>query len=327
MNIHTRARRAGIAAVFCAAAVRLVLSPLPERFLSWVSSPEAAAYALYLDSGRVVRHSPGGARLFFPAESSGPSLPKNRKKPAFSFEDADSLSIYNTSRKSPDAGALLTQPLAWSLTDGAPAVLILSTHTTESYTRDGEAYEESARYRTTDPDYNMLSIGDAVADRLSQGGIVVIRDRELHDYPSYNGSYTDARGSISEYLAQHPSIRLVLDLHRDASDAVGGQLRTEATVNGKESAQLMLVLGTNYDSWQENLSLGLKLHAQLERQAPGITRPLCLRSQRFNQDLSPGALLVEVGAAGNTRAEALLAAEQLADAILALAEGTGEVEN
>jgi len=82
------------------------------------------------------------------------------------------------------------------------------------------------------------------------------------------------------------------------------------------------VLGTNYDTWEENLSLAAKVHAQLERQSPGIMRPLSLRGQRFNQDLCSGALLVEVGAAGNTRKEALVAARELAKAVIALANGT-----
>ena len=56
----------------------------------------------------------------------------------------------------------------------------------------------------------------------------------------------------------------------------------------------------------------------------GLTRPLQLRSQRFNQDLSPGALLIEVGAAGNTHPEAMTAAEQLAKAVIALAKGTAD---
>ena len=80
--------------------------------------------------------------------------------------------------------------------------------------------------------------------------------------------------------------------------------------------------GLNHPDWEQKLSLALKLHAQLERQCPGITRPLVLRSQRFNQDMSPGALLVEVGAAGDSHDEALAAAEQLAKAIVALAKGT-----
>ena len=80
--------------------------------------------------------------------------------------------------------------------------------------------------------------------------------------------------------------------------------------------------GLSHPDWEENLSLALKLHARLEQQCPGIMRPLILRSQRFNQDMSPGALLVEVGAAGNTHDEALAAAEQLAEAIAALTLGT-----
>ena len=101
-------------------------------------------------------------------------------------------------------------------------------------------------------------------------------------------------------------------------------MRTAAKVGDKTSAQLMVVLGTNHKGYEENLSLGLKLHAQLERQAAGLTRPLQLRSQRFNQDLSPGALLIEVGAAGNTHPEAMTAAEQLAKAVIALAKGTAD---
>jgi stage II sporulation protein P len=206
-------------------------------------------------------------------------------------------------------------------------VLILHTHTTESYTRAGENYVETSDYRTLNEDYNMLSIGARVAEILEENGITVVHDRTLHDYPSYNGSYNHARKSMQTYLRQYPGIRLVLDLHRDATDGESGQLRTLSTIGGKTAAQLMLVMGTDeagltHDNWQQNLALALKLQAQLERQAPGITRPTILRAQRFNQDLSTGALLVEVGAAGNTHHEAMLAAEELAKAIVALSKGT-----
>ena len=104
-------------------------------------------------------------------------------------------------------------------------------------------------------------------------------------------------------------------------------MRTEATVEGQPSAQLMLVMGTSasglkHPDWEQNLALGLKLQAQCERIAPGIMRYVNLRAQRFNQDLSPGALIVEIGAAGNTHAEALTATEVLAEAILSLAQGS-----
>ena len=130
------------------------------------------------------------------------------------------------------------------------------------------------------------------------------------------------RKALHQLLEEHPGIRLVLDLHRDASGGEEGQMRTRAEVAGETSAQLMVVIGTNHENYEENLSLGLKLHALLEQRAPGIMRPLQLRGQRFNQDLNSGALLIEIGAAGNSHGEARLAAEQLAEAIVCLAKGT-----
>ena len=98
-------------------------------------------------------------------------------------------------------------------------------------------------------------------------------------------------------------------------------------MDGAASAQIMFVVGTNgtglkHPNWKENLALALKLQVQMERIASGICRNINLRGQRFNQDKSPGALLVEVGAAGNTREEALRAVEVLAQAILDLSHGT-----
>lgn len=255
-------------------------------------------------------------------ESPPPSLPQVTEVPLPTFSGEEDVALYYGVKKQPDIAALLAKPLQWDLTQDAPAVLILHTHTTESYTRQGEDYRESASWRTLDEDYNMVAIGVQVGDILEENGIRVLHHRELNDHPSYNGSYTRARKTMKDLLKEHPGIRLVLDLHRDAAGEGGRQMRTRATVDGEPSAQLMLVIGTNHDAYEENLSLALKLHAQLETQAPGIMRPLQLRAQRFNQDLSPGALLIEVGAAGNTHPEARLAAQELAKAIIALARGT-----
>ena len=319
--------RVGAAAILCALVFRLFSSGIPEKVISWVTQPNIAAFLIYLETGRDVRFSASSeAFLVFPAESPPPRIPEETTAPTEpplpSFSDVSLTEMYYANNSRPDIEALLKTPLTWDLTGDEPAVLILHTHSTESYTKSGETYTETSAWRTLDEDYNMLSIGSRVAELLAQNGITAIQDRELHDYPSYNGSYVDARESISHYLAEYPGIKLVLDLHRDASGGDGGQLRTKAKANGQTCAQLMLVMGTNHDHWEENLSLALKLQAQLETQAPGITRPTVLRSSRFNQDLSPGALLIEVGAAGNTHTEALLAAEQLAYAIAALAKGT-----
>jgi len=169
----------------------------------------------------------------------------------------------------------------------------------------------------------VISVGDRLTELLEAAGIRVLHDRQLHDYPSYNGSYGNARETVSEYMQEYPSLCLVLDLHRDAAvDSSGNQVRYVVETGTEEVAKMMLVVGTNHVAWQENMALAVKLQAQLEKLCPGICRPTSLRTARFNQDLSGGMVLVEMGAAGNTRQEALLAAEYLADAVISLAHGT-----
>lgn len=328
MRQYERAQRVGLASVALALVLRLWTMGLPETITALLAQVDIPAFLTYLETGRNVRFS-ASLDTFSPdfMESPPPAATKPPEPvlPAFSGEEA--VEIFYAADKNPDIPGLLKKPLEWSLLGEDPTVLILHTHATESYTPAGESYVETSAYRTLDESYNMLSIGALVAELLAEEGITAVQDRALHDYPSYNGSYVDARKAIQEYLEKYPTIRLVLDLHRDAAGTNANQLRTEVEIEGKTSAQLMLVMGTNaagqkHPHWEDNLSLGLKLQAQLETQAPGITRPTVLRAQRFNQDLCPGALLVEVGAAGNTHAEARLAAEQLARAIATLAKGT-----
>ena len=325
-----RTQRFCTAVLLCAIAGRLWQWGFPYRLVSWLSQPNITAFVTYLETGRNVRFSASQEVFFQYAPESPPAAtiataPAKETLPVFSREDQ--IELLDAAGVKPDIPRLMEAPLTWDLTGKDPSVLILHTHTTESYTQLGENYVETSAYRTLDNSYNMLSIGDVVADILTNHGISVIQDRDFHDYPSYNGSYSHARKSIRQYLQEYPSIALILDLHRDALETGGSQLKTLASLDRTPCAQLMLVMGTNasglkHDNWETNLSLALKLQVQLERQAPGIMRPIYLRSQRFNQDLSPGALLIEVGAAGNTHEEAKLAAEQLAFAIVALSKGT-----
>lgn len=259
-----------------------------------------------------------------------PPLPQLPEPLRFQLADVAHLTLRTASDCGyyPDLTPLLLQPLNWDLRQAEPAVLIIHSHACEGYTRvDGESYTELPNCRTTDTEYNMVAVGDALARLLQAQGIGVIHDRQLHDGTSYTAAYSNARASAKQILQQYPSIRLVLDLHRDAATlANGDRYATAATVDGQPAAQFMFVVGTDYRNgnhalWQENLALALKLQVLLEQRAPGITRPTSLRGSHFNQDLSVGALLIEVGASGNTRAEVANALPVLADAIAALAQG------
>ena len=331
--------RFGTSVIICALLLRLTATGFFQPVAELLAKPNIASLLIYLETGRIVRFSPSSEVLeVFAYESAVPEFalwtvpatePEEAEtQPVFCAADAEEIKFKNGSGLRYDKGALIEQPLQWDLTAAEPTVLILHTHTTESYTKvKGETYEETAAFRTLDEAYNMVSVGDHLAQLLTDGGVTVIHDRELHDYPSYNGSYNHARKAMERNLKENPSICLVLDLHRDASGDVQNQMRTKATVDGAAAAQIMFVVGTNgtglkHPDWKENLALALKLQVQMERRAPGICRKLNLRGQRFNQDQSPGALLVEVGAAGNTREEALRAVEVLARAILDLSHGT-----
>lgn len=326
MKELNRARRVGTTAVCLAVVLRLFAAGVPEILWHRLVKPNIESFLTKKETGRDVRFS-SSMGTFSPdfMESPPPLIPEPTEAPLPAFSGSEEVDLYYAVRKNPDIEDLLAKPLTWNLFGEEPTVLILHTHTTESYSRQGEDYRETSPWRTLDEAYNMRSIGTLVADILKSQGIGVIQDENTHDYPSYSGSYIRSRQSVREILKEHPTIRLVLDLHRDAAGEGGRQLRTLATVNGEPSAQLMIVIGTNHEAYEENLSLGLKLHVQLEHQSPGIMRPLQLRTQRFNQDLSPGALLIEVGAAGNSHSEARLAATQLADAILSLARGSADL--
>lgn len=329
MDLQKRSLQVGAVAIACALVLRLTGGSVSDVVTRVVAQPAVASTILFLGTGRVVRPAEPQVPTTEPTEAVTLPPPTEPEKtlPAFSAADAELIAVNNTSGCDADVEAFLQQPLSWDLTVQEPTVLILHTHGTESYVNT-ENYQQTSAYRTLDPAYNMISIGQAVADTLSAGGIQVLHDTTAHDYPSYNGSYTHARESIQHYLEEYPSIRLVLDLHRDSmEDDSGKQISATVDYEGRKAARLMLVMGTDsagftHPAWQENMALAVKLHAQLEKLCPGICRPITLRAQRFNQDLSPGALLMEMGAAGNTRQEALAAAEVLSRAILDLAQGT-----
>ena len=284
-----------------------------------------ASFLTYLETGRNVRFFPSLEAIspYF-VESPPASLPE--PEPGAGLPHYEKIpEIWNQSGVSVDLEVLLSEPLQWRLLTAEPTVLILHTHTTESYTQKNEPYVQVSAWRTLDPNYNMCAMGAETGRLLTAAGISVVHSDAVHDYPSYNGSYVRARKTLTAALAENPSVQLVLDLHRDASGEEGKQLRPVAQRDGETAARLMLVVGTNHENYEQNLSLALKLHAQLEQQWPGIMRPVQLRSSRFNQDLHPGALLVEIGAAGNSHEEARTAARELAKAIIALSNGTASI--
>lgn len=217
----------------------------------------------------------------------------------------------------------LNQPLTLTLqsAEAGPQILIMHTHATEAYTMDGDdVYTESDPARTTDANYNMIRVGEEMKEVLEDMGLSVLHDDTTYDYPGYNGSYGRSLTGVQNYLDQYPTIQVVLDVHRDALiDSNGTAYAKTTTIDGQQVAQVMLVCGTNdagllHPDWKNNFTLAVRLQAAMLAVDNTLPRPIDLRSQRFNQHLTLGSLLVEVGTSGNTLQEALAGARLFARA-------------
>ena len=218
---------------------------------------------------------------------------------------------------------------AFALSDtDEPQVLIMHTHTTECYMPfTGDVYDTTWPSRSTDNTQNMAAVGDVITEKLTEAGIGVIHDTTQHDYPSYNGSYERSAETVSKILAEYPSIKVVLDIHRDA--IISGDTVTAPVIESEEgtAAQVMIISGCDdgtmdYPNWKENLAFAIDLQQQMEADHPGFTRPILFDYRLYNQNLTTGSLLIEVGGHGNTLAQAKLAGEWIGESLATLLKGS-----
>ena len=212
-----------------------------------------------------------------------------------------------------DFESLLRLPLGFEMEDtNEPQVLIFHTHTTESYLEYDEGYYHESFYpRTQDNSKNMVSVGEMLADSLRKHGIGVIHATEAHDYPEYTGAYDRSWETITRYVEEYPSIKVVLDIHRDSiAGDDGSKIKPTFEVNGQKAAQIMIMAGCDpsnemgFPDWEYNLRFALKLQECAENMYPGMTRPLYFGYFAYNMPISRGSLLIEVGTDVNTVYEA-----------------------
>lgn len=240
-------------------------------------------------------------------------------------ENYGSLSVYNqTASHTPDIQKQLAiRPDVHLFTVDGPQVLILHSHTTESYAAaESVSYDPSASTRTTDNSRNVCRVGDEVYKALTAAGIEAIHDTDCYDYPDYDTAYTNSLTAIDKYLKQYPSIQVVLDIHRGAIEySDGTRVAPTAIIGGKKAAQILIVTPCDESTalpvpdWQQNYRFGLRLQQTLQNLYPGLARPLALCPRRYNMQASHGSLLIEIGTDVNTLAEAEYSGQLLGNAL------------
>ena len=217
----------------------------------------------------------------------------------------------NTRQTAADIAAEAAQPLPFAIEkdSAAPQVLIMHTHATEDYRLSAGLW---------------FTPGDGAR---SAAGICTLHDETLNDYPSYTGSYANSRAVVQQYLAQYPSIKVVLDVHRDAIERENGtRCAPVCSIDGRQAAQVMIICGCDngtsvqLPAWRQNLRFAAAWERSMEAKYPGLTRPVLFSYRFYNQDLTTGSLLIEIGGHGNNLNEALyagyLAAQGLVETLL-----------
>lgn len=235
---------------------------------------------------------------------------------------ADTVKFSNQSGYEFNLQSMLDNPKRVIADSDEPLVLIYHTHATEAYTPSGsDTYTASGEQRTLDTNQNMVRVGEELCKVLESRGIKTIHLTDLNDYPSYNGSYGESLRNVQAALKKYPSVKMTIDVHRDAIlNADGTPKKLSTDINGKTAAQMMLVMGTDasglaFDDWEEHLGYAVTLQRELDAAYPNLMRSINLRKQRFNLHLTPASMLLEVGTSGNTLQEAIYSIQLFGDTL------------
>jgi len=183
---------------------------------------------------------------------------------------------------------------------GEPLVAIYHSHTAESYLP-----WLGVTHITGGKRGNIVDVGNMLAKSLEEEQIKVVHSLAIHDYPTFRDSYRRSYVTASGLVKKYPSLKIIIDLHRDA----GVKEKTVVQIKGKKAARILLDVGTDrlglpHPNWRKNLALAQLVAKEMEEMYPGLCRGIIVANARYNQHLSPGAMLVEIGDQYSTKEEA-----------------------
>ena len=202
----------------------------------------------------------------------------------------------------------LKKDMTVHIASAEPTILIYHTHSQEGYAGS---------------DKTVVDVGNVLTDLLEKKyGISVLHHTGEYDVENRDNAYSKALPEITEILKNHPSIQVVIDLHRDG---VNENTHLVTTIDGKPVAQIMFFNGVsqtkkngaisylNNPNLMDNLAFSFQMQLAAKTYYPGLTRDIYIKGYRYNMHLCPKSLLVEVGAQTNTYQEAVNAMDYLAE--------------
>jgi len=243
------------------------------------------------------------------------------------------LAVRNTTatQANRDISQDLATPLGLEIDKNLPSVLIFHTHTTEGFEIiDRPWYAADWNSRTQNRYRNIVRVGEAMVQMLERAGFVVIHDTTIFDVP-FAGAYDRSRAAVQYWLERYPSIQVAIDVHRDAIHRSNGErIKPVAEIMGHQAAQVMLIAGVEegrvaelpegFPNWEQNLAMAARFHAFAQERYPGLMIPIFFTARRYNIDLTPFSLFLEIGADVNTLEEAVFSGRLVGEALAAMLE-------
>lgn len=172
-----------------------------------------------------------------------------------------------------------------------PTILIYHTHTSESY------LPVSGKEHLFNKKGDIVKVGAYLQKVLEEKhGIKTIHCDQIHDQYPFRESYQRSQLTLLKYLKEYPSLKILLDLHRDATPG----LNTTCAVNGADAATLMIVVGSDkmgleHPNWKKNHEFAVKLNESLNKYYPSLSNGIIIADARYNQHLSERSLIIEFG--------------------------------
>lgn len=202
-----------------------------------------------------------------------------------------------------------------------PQILVYHTHSQEAYI-DSIPNDEST---------SIMGVGEHLCNILrTKYGYNVIHHMGKYDVESRDYAYSNAMADIENVLEQNPSIEVVIDLHRDETNA---DTKLVTKIQDMNMAKFMFFNGLSYTRElgdltglpnpyvQDNLSFAFQMQLFAEEYYPGLTRRIYLKGYRYNMHYRPKTLLIELGSQTNTVDEAMNSCEPLAHIISEVLSG------
>lgn len=205
---------------------------------------------------------------------------------------------------------------------GEPLVLLYHTHTTESYLPEsGKDHTNPEKQERGD----IVKVGDYMQKVLEEKyGIKTLHDDTIHDSYPFRESYLRSQSTVKKHLEKYPSIKVVFDIHRDATPGVSAR----CTIKGQTLSTILMVVGTDkmglaHPHWKENHQFAKDLSEAMNRYYPGLNSGIIVSDARYNQHLHQRALILEFGDQNSTLEEVYRAVDSFVPILVAYLNDAG----